>query len=173
MKKLFTVQHWKMFLILTGTIFLSIFISETNLKINDFGNVELSIFIRIFGIVIYFLWIMLLGLSLNNRKEAHYKFNKTLFILAVIFCLVGYSEMNIKTIYNDNYPIPITVSFLLTPLTFFGLVYTFYSISKTFKSVELQRDVSFSECILDAFLLFCFPVGIWFIQPKINKIFIN
>ncbi|MEN9640511.1 MAG: hypothetical protein RLZZ262_2380, partial [Bacteroidota bacterium] len=39
------------------------------------------------------------------------------------------------------------------------------------KLLELQREVRFSEFIREFFLIWFFPIGIWFIQPKINRWF--
>ena len=58
-----------------------------------------------------------------------------------------------------------------TPLIFASIIYIFYSVPKLIKSTELKRNVMFKECILETFLLLMFPIGIWIIQPRINKIF--
>jgi len=51
-------------------------------------------------------------------------------------------------------------------LSMFGLIYSFFYVAKTFKTVELQREVSFSDFAGDFFLLLFFPIGVWIIQPK-------
>ncbi len=171
MKKLLTIQPWKLFLFLTSPIFLSVFISENNFEIYKFNNFDLSLFFKILGIIFYFSWIILLGLRLHNSIRAHYKFNKLLFVFAILFCLIDFSLLSISSIFYEKYQFLNTISFLLTPFTFWGLIYMLYAISKIFKSVELQRDVRFTECLREFFLFFCFPIGVWFIQPKINKLF--
>lgn len=52
-----------------------------------------------------------------------------------------------------------------------ALWYVFYFMAKALKSVETQSEVSFTDCIGDFMLLIFLPIGIWFIQPRINKIF--
>ncbi|MDR0505349.1 MAG: hypothetical protein LBH32_00815 [Dysgonamonadaceae bacterium] len=49
--------------------------------------------------------------------------------------------------------------------------YCFYFIAKALKSIELQKPAKFSDCKATFFLVWLFPVGIWFMQPKINKLF--
>jgi hypothetical protein len=51
------------------------------------------------------------------------------------------------------------------------MFYTLWFNAKTFKSVELQREALIGDYIGEFFLLWYFPIGIWFIQPRINKIF--
>ncbi|MBI3240197.1 MAG: hypothetical protein HYZ43_15335 [Flavobacteriia bacterium] len=38
------------------------------------------------------------------------------------------------------------------------------------KSVELQREAVYTEYSSDFFLIWFFPVGVWSIQPRINRI---
>jgi len=42
--------------------------------------------------------------------------------------------------------------------------------AKTVKSGELNRRARFSDYIGEFFLLWFWPLGIWFIQPKVNKL---
>lgn len=63
---------------------------------------------------------------------------------------------------------------VIVPLHLFSMAGIFYSIffvAKTLKSVELQRPATFSDCIGEFFLLWFFPVGVWVIQPRINRLF--
>jgi hypothetical protein len=53
----------------------------------------------------------------------------------------------------------------------FFIFYSLYFIAKELKSVELQKPVTFSDFAGEFFLLWFFPIGIWIIQPRINKIF--
>ncbi len=65
---------------------------------------------------------------------------------------------------------------------FFGIFFSYivlmfcvlnnvYVVSKTIKMAEVQRKVSFSDFAADFFfILFIFPVAIWFVQPRINVI---
>lgn len=60
----------------------------------------------------------------------------------------------------------------IVPLHLFAMFCIFYSIyfvAKTFKTVELQREVRFGEFAGEFFLLWFYMIGIWIIQPKINK----
>ena len=52
----------------------------------------------------------------------------------------------------------------------FCMIYVLYFSAKTVKSAELQREAHFSDYIGEFFMFWFFPVGVWFLQPKINKI---
>ena len=50
----------------------------------------------------------------------------------------------------------------------FCMFYCYYFVAKTLKATELQRKVTFSDFVGEFFLLWFYPIGVWFIQPKIN-----
>ena len=58
------------------------------------------------------------------------------------------------------------------PLHFFSMFcifYCIYFVAKTIKTVELQREVTFSDFIGEFFLVWFHFIGIWILQPRINK----
>jgi hypothetical protein len=61
---------------------------------------------------------------------------------------------------------------IVIPLHFFCMFcifYCMYFVSKTFKTAELQRGTTFSDYAGEFFLIWFYPIGIWIIQPKINR----
>ena len=65
---------------------------------------------------------------------------------------------------------------IIIPLHLFSMFCIFYSlyfVAKTYKTVELQRQVSFSDFAGEFFMIWFYPIGIWIIQPKLNKIIEN
>lgn len=68
----------------------------------------------------------------------------------------------------------ISMSILIVPLhllSIAGMFYSFYVTAKTLRSVELGRKVVFSDYAGEFFLLWFHLIGIWIIQPRINKLF--
>jgi hypothetical protein len=61
------------------------------------------------------------------------------------------------------------IIFPLHLFSMFCIFYCLYFVSKTFKTVELQRETTFSDFAGDFFLIWFYPIGIWIVQPKINK----
>lgn len=52
----------------------------------------------------------------------------------------------------------------------FCLFYSIYFNAKILKTVELKRAVTFRDFRTDFFRIWFFPIGIWNIQPRLNKI---
>lgn len=81
-------------------------------------------------------------------------------------------------ILNSAEDIPAFISMLLFMMIMhfaciFFIMHTIFFVSKIIKSGELKREVTFSDFVGDFFLILFFPIGIWFIQPKINAILKN
>ncbi|MBR4841441.1 MAG: hypothetical protein IK005_13350, partial [Paludibacteraceae bacterium] len=48
-------------------------------------------------------------------------------------------------------------------------LFSFSILAKRMKMAELQRRVQVKEVLGDFFLFLFFPVGVWFLQPKVNR----
>ena len=65
-----------------------------------------------------------------------------------------------------------TIFALVVPIHIFSafcMFYIMYFVSKTIKTVELQREVTFSDYAGEFFMLWFYFIGVWILQPKINK----
>ena len=170
MSAILKLKHWQIFLFLIGSIGLYVYFSGTHIDLGFLTSKELKAIFGVLGILIMFLWILAIGLLTNKAPTNPYRFRKGLYILSIVLCIIGYSVLHITPLLIDKIPnLGLMVS-PLTPLTFFGIIYTFYNVSRSLKSLEVGRKVEFSECIIDALLLLVSPIGVWIIQPKINKI---
>lgn len=62
---------------------------------------------------------------------------------------------------------------IILPLHLFSIFcmfHTFYFVAKTIRTVEFQQPVKFGDFAGELFLIWFFPIGIWILQPRINKI---
>lgn len=60
--------------------------------------------------------------------------------------------------------------FIIHFFSIFCILHTIYFAAKIIRSAELQRNARFSTFVGYFFLIWVFPVGIWFIQPRINAL---
>ena len=51
----------------------------------------------------------------------------------------------------------------------FCIFYLMYKAARTIKTVEFEKKVTFADFAGEFFLLWFSPIGIWILQPKINK----
>lgn len=124
-------------------------------------------------------WFYSLGVKLCKRLPEAIKMNLTgfkvsLFISVACKLFVAVYMYSLLPKILAGGELHATTFAVLIPLQLiatFCAFYCFYFIAKALKTVELQQTVTFNDYALEFFGIWIFPVGIWFIQPKINKLF--
>ncbi len=185
-----SAKHWQLFIlffalpmlmqfVFMGAMFSTAF-SENQPDVEAiFGALKFIPLIGIIYLVIYFCWFWSLGVGLNKLAPEGLKQNVGRFKLALIFPIVyflvfilfiGYMFMSMA---SDLATVNLGWIFaFIVPLHLCAMVctmYTLYFIAKAFKTAELQEEVSFSDFVGEFFMFWFFPIGIWFLQPKINE----
>lgn len=176
-------KHWQLFILMVGVPFLFQIVTIVYVIITDnplFALSTFPIFMLLF-MGIFFGWFWSIGVGLHKFLPEHHnlklnKFKIFFFIplVYIIFLMVG---MMYFGVFNDFLPpedkILISLVFIV-PLHLFSmfcLLYMLYFCAKTIKSVEMNREVNFSDYAGEFFLLWFYIIGVWILQPKINKIY--
>lgn len=170
MKSILKLKHWQVFLILYAIYFAGLTLWQRDFSIGEFSALQISVFTSLITIILFFLWLLNCGLFVNNAPSNPYKFRSGLLIFAILCSIIGYAEINLERLAEEGMIFPEWISFLFVPMTLIAIFYIFYIIPKSLKSIELNREAKFMELIPDALLLFVFPIGVWFIQPRLAKI---
>ena len=110
------------------------------------------------------------GLRMNVTTFKVFFFIPVVYMLC-IFVFMGYvfSGNLMETFNGPSVFVAFAVIFPVHIFSMFCLFYCLYFVSKTFKTAELQRPVSASDYLGEFFLIWFFPIGVWIIQPKINR----
>ena len=193
-KKFLKAKHWQLFLLMLGLPILF----EVYFLVNIFKNINLKNqsnpqaffdffqyfpFLMILFTAVFFGWIWSISVGMQKfipdpikMKITRFKiffFIPLIYILFISFYMSNIFE-NISSQNNNLIAHTFKNSlFLIFPLHFFSMFCMFYIMyfsAKTLKTVELQKTATLND-YLGLFLGFWFYIiGIWFIQPKINKI---
>ncbi len=170
MNEIVRLKHWQVFSIIGVGYIMSYVLPTTNFKIGNITSIELAAIVTTITLFLLFFWTLTIGLFLNSITKNTYHFKNWILILAIFSCILGYTYLNLQRLKLANDFFPFWVGSVSTLLTFWGLYYSFYQVAKSLKSIELNREARFSECIIDAIILFALPIGVWFIQPRVNRI---
>ena len=136
-------------------------------------------------VFIFFGWFWSIGIGLQSKVPANVKmktgrFKVFFFIpvayMALIFIVMGTFmagfQASVENGSQSDIGIILSSFAIIVPMHLFSMFcifYCLYFVSKTFKTVELQREVEFADFAGEFFLIWFYPIGIWIIQPKINK----
>lgn len=170
MNRVMKMKNWQLFIILSVSLIVSVVIGYVEINIGNLEYIKSATVFREIGMIIYLSWLLVLGLSLNSVKSNPHKFRSGLFVFFGITSILGYTDLNLDALMDDRNSIPEIISMLLTLLTFIGIIYIFYNVPKSLKSIEVGEQVKFKDCIVELILLIIFPIGVWILQPRFNRI---
>ncbi len=184
MKFFLQLKHWQLFVLLIGIpITLEFFTVGFIFTADDISS-GLERFLHIFPIlmIIYicvlFGWLWSVGVFLSKKLPIDAPMPSGLFKGAIIIptlyilfiCwfvakLMWGDEMS-ELFLEENLTVILAAHFMSMACIFF----IFYYNAKALKSVELQRPALLGDYVGEFFLFWFFPVGLWFLQPRINKL---
>ncbi len=182
--KFLKAKHWKLFLLMIGIPIIFQFIMIVSMFVNIetdnnsgsefmFDYMSFAPILMIFFYGIFFVWFWSIGVGLQRMIpiELKLKVNRFKILLSIPTIYVLFLLGFIFSIFNFGEPNPaiIVVIVPLHLLSMFCIFYSLYFVAKTFKTAELQRKVTFGDFAGEFFLIWFFPIGIWIVQPKINK----
>jgi hypothetical protein len=149
----------------------------TNADISPASLISNSIVIIIIAVIFYailplWIWAVAVGLQERVPESIKLKINrfKIFFIIPVVYFVI---YMTVFFPLIMNFELEPTLFLIIIPLHLFAMfcmLYCLYFTAKTLRTAELQRKVHSGDYIGEFFLIWFFPIGVWFIQPRINKI---
>lgn len=166
MDKILQIKHWQVFVYL---LIVPVFFPES-----DTGT-----YLRVIHGALFVAWVIKINEELYDRLPKDIHLNLTLLqlnlLISVIYMVVIFlfTEGYYISSEKDNYAEYGWKLWIYIPLTFYVLFSYFYSIHFTAYSIHVIEKKLFGKSSDYGMLLaalFFFPIGIWFIQPKINRI---
>jgi hypothetical protein len=152
------------------------FSSSIRIHPDEFSSKIVWFLIRVFQLFILIGWPWTIGINLykilptdlKDRKIQIFKTIVSLYLLALLIEHILFAMNNAHSLLNPlgNLLVYVTVILVLH-------IYFAQFIAKELESMELQRVATWADYSGTFFLLFFAPIGIWWIQPRINKIFAN
>ena len=194
-EKFLKAKHWQLFLLMFGVpLLFQIFMMVTAFanigKDSDpmfmFNYFKLFPIMMIIFMGVFFGWFWSIAIGLQNKIPSTVKMKVTKFkifffipMVYMLFITIGIGSLFTwlpEAAKSGEQPdvglfgIGMAVIFPLHLFSMFCIFYCLYFVAKTFKTVELQRETTFSDFAGEFFLIWFYPVGIWIVQPKVNKI---
>jgi hypothetical protein len=176
MKFILKLKHWQLFLITWGTPILIDVCTFSNpaLLIRLFPVMMLVFMASVFG------WIWSISTVLHKKLPVNVNLNvgllKILLLVPILYMLLLFIGMDIqlfKGSAGSGESVGLTIFPLIIILHLVSMACILLSVrfaAKTLKSIELGRLAKFGDYVGEFFLLWFSPVGIWILQPRLNKL---
>jgi hypothetical protein len=168
-------KHWQLFLLLAVVPMVAEMAAALSMPMslrswNDFGPAGL-LFVgaTLFYMLCFLAWFWSLGSFLNSIVKPAFKLRTAFFYFSLIYSAL-YLPFFLAVFFDVR---PATIAVLL-PLHFLAMFCIFYLlrfVSKTLALAETGRPVSFYDYAGPFFLMWFYPVGVWIIQPRVNRLY--
>lgn len=161
------LKHWQLFIVLMITpllIVLTIFLkSETAYGSRLFVARVASLT----NTCLLFGWIFSIGRALQGKLPSGLQ-NDQLYFKISITVVMACCLMSAITLLFFGRGLYFTLIMIPSVV---AIIYMFYFVSKSLRMAELQRIVTTDEFSNEVSMFFFYPIGLWHIQPRINKLF--
>ncbi|GGK80545.1 hypothetical protein ACD591_09965 [Rufibacter glacialis] len=192
-EKFLKAKHWQLFILTCGIpVVFQLGIMEVILsKIGSGGDsdpsavftyLKLSLVVVVLFAAIFFGWFWSVAIGLQGgvpknvkmkvRKFKVFFFMPLAYILLISITMGGAVDGMVGGGTGPSEGLIGGFIGIIVPLHLFSMFcifYCLYFVAKTYKTVELQREVGFWDFSGEFFQFWFFPIGIWSLQPKINR----
>ena len=186
-------KHWQIFFLLFGVplIFQFYIFFTMSSGLDDNSNLNTENMMNFFGwfplimmlfTALIFSWFWSIAIGLKEIFPEGIKMKTTKFKIFFFFPLmyIQYLMTYLAGLFNglkaDGFELGNWFDAIIFPLHLFSIFcifYIIYYVAKTIKTAELKRSVRFGDFAVEFFLLWFYFIGIWVIQPKVNKLIEN
>jgi len=173
-KKFFlTAKHWQIFLLLFVIPLVVEFAAMVFVPAMITGSWQAMLFLigaMLLYLSCYLGWLWSMGFFLGSILPSHLKMKDGFLGFALVYPLL-YVPVFISITFAPGLDSAFAI---IIPFHFFGMFcifYALYFVSKAMVMAETGRVASFYDYAGPFFLNWFYPFGIWFIQPRINRLY--
>jgi hypothetical protein len=164
MNIVFKAKHWQIF----GTFVALAFIGSMIETINPIVDAVYYLFM----VSVIFGWILILGHGLSRRLNTldsiEFKLFKVAGILLIVSASLSKLLMTARITEPRGQSVVMMIFLGIYVLTLLAITFTYPA--KTLKRLETKEKIDINDYFGDIFGLIFWPIGIWTIQPRINKL---
>nr|MBI1230315.1 hypothetical protein [Cytophagales bacterium] len=181
MKLLLKLKHWQLFLLTVGVSMIIAIYPAISMLANEEDRFVYNAVVRyitILPFLIYFLWIWSVGTLLNEYITDELKISSTNFFISVgvaffiLFFLFVFNVLNWDDIlgHADSTFWAYLGSVMVLFVGIFAWLFSLNFVAKTLVRSERELHVNPADYYGEYIMILFFPIGIWIIQPRINRI---
>lgn len=168
-------KHWQVFL-----LFASLFVLGTLPFAGDFsstlksqeGSAAVLFAAEAAGALFtwcFLLWLWQLGSFLNSVVSPTLRRKKSFFLFTIMY--VALYVIASFALFQSIQPKLLVVTGPLRWLGIYCMLCSVYFVAEGLVTAEVDKRPSFLDCLGPFLLLWFFPVGVWFIQPRVSRLY--
>lgn len=164
MRYFLSSKHWQIFLLIIGLPILGNLLGSRA----DINVLSIYSIATIISGLIFFAWLWSIQAIVGKSIDITAK-NRSKRFQLIFFAVILYFTVSLILIYSGMY-FDSVLWFIIHCVCIAFVLIIFYQCAKLIKFFELGREPEFGEVFFYFALVWFFPIGIWVLQPKLNKI---
>ncbi len=148
-------------------IFLSFFAPSMIAAVRPNFHVNVYLIKIVIMVLPYVIWIFMLGRALNMCIAKRYRLYEAFHIAFMVIFILVFVPIAMLLDYSLLF---LGLAVVIPALMIISPIYMLYFSSKALTTAETGRRTSFGEHTREFLILATGPIGIWFIQPRINEV---
>jgi hypothetical protein len=162
-------KHWQLFIVSVILFLVEVFVVRPHLSVAGspalISGAETAI-----DVVFLLAWVWSAGLFLNSIVQPSLRLNLPLFYFSLILPVLLFAWLAPSLVPNDHSPLPL-VKTGLRVLAFVCTIYDIGFVADLLIRAETGKPAPFIEVAGQFLLIWFFVIGVWFIQPRINRLY--
>ena len=173
MNILLKLKNWQLFFISFLLPTIIVIIKLSTVDIENYETEEFNDFLLPLSFIYYailFIWNYRVIKTFNRYEKAlTQKQLKLLDLLLTV--LIMYVLYNIFHEYLgiSQFVITTILFWIFSFASVFAFFYVIFCTAKTLKYIQLKNQLRVSDIIIEMFLILYFPIGVWWLQRKVNR----
>ncbi len=171
MKILLKLKNWQLFLI---SFILPWILSFLYLFFVDLETFEA--FDKLMGAIslmyysVFLAWNYKVVKTFNKNFDALTKkqVKRLDWLIAILVIYILYLTTHISKFFPDSVIVSILLWILILTASF-AFLYIVFCTAKTLKYIQLKNQLRTSDIIIEMLVIFYFPIGVWWLQRKVNR----
>ncbi|MEE4175461.1 MAG: hypothetical protein V2I57_14510 [Xanthomonadales bacterium] len=170
MKIFLRMKAWMLFLFFAAPFLFSFFINFYGFPAEDFeASFRYTGYANILMVIGLYGWLYSIGVSANSQLQPDLKRNDLGFKLGLGYA-GAYSLVFFGLIGSEFMAERMSMIMPLHLLAMFGAFYGLWFSARQLVALKESRKVTFAEYSGPFFLMWFFPIGVWFVQPIVNEL---
>ena len=178
------LKAWQVFVILVLPMFASQFYLMSKMpslasspqppSIDEFESlIRQTMLMTLLMVVLLLGWLLSIGFATNRRVEQNLRLSTRLVVGCAVYAVSYIALAQFIWLSPSTFSSGEESMALVIPFHLLAMVAMFYVLAFAARNIimaERQSSVSFFDYSGPFFLMWFFPIGVWFVQPRVNRL---